>query len=490
MFPLHKQSDHSEAVFFTQGCQIQKTQTDKLKLNVRCIISQEILVQKVGHQSEQLLDIKVEYSLYIDMKYLKEIKQLQDCYNAKDQTVELIILCTPGIKIPRSQDIIQFLECFDAINHNKKDFLQIVNGRHEKFLYRLLIISFILKDSRMGDLIVQKLCENLNLFILMKILLIATQYENWPYTDYFYQLMIEYFQFDAGLQQNRIANPHLQSILLKIATSNIQILEPDVIQVNDGQKHLKIATVFFKHLYKKFENRIKKYFQPLQKYIFFKNQRIRSQARIEDDYPHTYKLLDEAAGECHLFAYQQGPHSEILIFDKEVFFKCLIQQQRVQYQKYGEGYLGLIDRNFWGTQFMVYDFGYPKEIAAKFPKYFGQERKLMVTINYQTNIMASAPRKFQAVMLNYITQKNMELSQLEPVYNQEKDCYQLNFFGRAKRASARNFEMVDPQDSNIIYLLHGKQDKNLFNLDYRYPMNMVQAFSFSLVSVSKKFLVQ
>lgn len=58
--------------------------------------------------------------------------------------------------------------------------------------------------------------------------------------------------------------------------------------------------------------------------------------------------------------------------------------------------------------------------------------------------MASAPRKFQAVMLNYITQKNMELSQLEPVYNQEKDCYQLNFFGRAKRASARNFEMVDP----------------------------------------------
>lgn len=31
---------------------------------------------------------------------------------------------------------------------------------------------------------------------------------------------------------------------------------------------------------------------------------------------------------------------------------------------------------------MVYDFGYPKEIANKFPKYFGQERKLMVTINY------------------------------------------------------------------------------------------------------------
>lgn len=64
-----------------------------------------------------------------------------------------------------------------------------------------------------------------------------------------------------------------------------------------------------------------------------------------------------------------------------------------------------------------------------------------------------------------------------------------SLFSRARRASARNFEIIDPEDHNTIYLLHGKWEKNLFNLDYRFPMNMAQAFSFSLVSVSKKFLV-
>jgi hypothetical protein len=44
---------------------------------------------------------------------------------------------------------------------------------------------------------------------------------------------------------------------------------------------------------------------------------------------------------------------------------------------------------------------------------------------------------------------------------------------RAKKASARNFEVIDPYDHNIIYLLHGKWEKNMFNLDYRYPMTML-----------------
>lgn len=32
----------------------------------------------------------------------------------------------------------------------------------------------------------------------------------------------------------------------------------------------------------------------------------------------------------------------------------------------------------------------------------------------------------------------------------------LIYFSRAKKASARNFEIIDPNDPNIIYLLHGK----------------------------------
>lgn len=77
----------------------------------------------------------------------------------------------------------------------------------------------------------------------------------------------------------------------------------------------------------------------------------------------------------------------------------------------------------------MHDYGYPEDIAAKFPKYVGHPRTLIAKIAYDTNIMASAPRRFTATMLNYVNMHDMDLKQLEPVYNADKDCYQLNFYG-------------------------------------------------------------
>jgi hypothetical protein len=49
--------------------------------------------------------------------------------------------------------------------------------------------------------------------------------------------------------------------------------------------------------------------------------------------------------------------------------------------------------------------------------------------------------------------------------------------------------MVKPNDDTTIYLLHGKVGRNIFNLDFRPPLNILQAFSVSMVSISSKFLV-
>ncbi|CAD8206862.1 unnamed protein product [Paramecium pentaurelia] len=482
ILPKHKQNKEQESNmgFFGQDCKMQQTkQIKKLKIDVKCMLNQEQLVMKPNKLDQQIPDVKVEYSFYVDQKYLNEIQVLQDNFNTQENVVQIIAVCSLGIKIPNDQDFHFFFECFDLLNQNQTKFRQFINNKPQKQLHRLLICSIIMKLQKMTDIIIG-LYVDLNLYVLMQLTLITIQYECMEYSQYFYSLLIQYFQFQAGVYQKQITDPYLQKLIMNVAQVQIQQIKEDVLLITWGQKQLQIGTLFFKSLYKKIENRKKPFLQPLQKYQFYKTFRKRTTTSPNTDYPHYYQLLDEAQGKQYLVAYQESPHSEILIFEKD----------QLQYIKYSEEYVGVIERNFWGTVFHIYDYGYPKEAAGKIPKYFGQERRELAVIQYQTNIMATQPRKFTASMLNLIDNQIVQLAQMDPVYNEEKECYQLNFFGRAKRASARNFEIIDPQDQNIIYLLHGKWEKNLFNVDYRFPMSMLQAFCFSLSSISKKFLVQ
>ncbi|CAD8117921.1 unnamed protein product [Paramecium sonneborni] len=481
ILPKHKQNKDklSNMGFFGQDCNIQQSnQIKKLKIYVKCMLNQELLVMKPHKIDQQIPDVKIEYCIYIDRKYLMEIQALQVNFNTEEDIVQLIAVCSFGIKIPKDQDFYFFFECFDLLNQSQKKFRQFINTKSQKQIKRLLICSIIMKFQKMIDIIIGLYVE-MNFYILMQLALITIQYECLEYSQYFYSYFLDKQQFiDLILL---ILSWHI----LKADNSSL-ILENNnefclnILLITWGQKQLQIGTLFFKCMYKKIENRKKPYLQPLQKFQFYKTLRKRTGNCENTDYPHYYQLLDEAQGKQYLAAYQESPHSEILIFEKN----------QLQYIKYSEEYVGVIERNFWGTQFHIYDYGYPKEVSGKIPKYFGQERRELIVIQYQTNIMAIQPRKFTANMLNLIENQIIQLVQMNAIYNEDKQCYQLKFFGTAKRASAKNFEIIDLQDKNIIYLLHRKLEKNLFNLDYKYPISMLQAFCFSLSSISKKFLVQ
>jgi hypothetical protein len=51
-----------------------------------------------------------------------------------------------------------------------------------------------------------------------------------------------------------------------------------------------------------------------------------------------------------------------------------------------------------------------------------------------------------------------EFDTMLPEYNKDKDVYQLDFYGRAKVASARNFQLVNKKDKKkqTLCLMHGK----------------------------------
>ncbi|KAM2656971.1 hypothetical protein EV1_012401 [Malus domestica] len=80
-----------------------------------------------------------------------------------------------------------------------------------------------------------------------------------------------------------------------------------------------------------------------------------------------------------------------------------------------------------------------------------------------------------------------------PRWHEQLQCWCLNFHGRVTVASVKNFQLVaspengpaGPEHEKII-LQFGKVGKDLFTMDYRYPISAFQAFSICLSSFDTK----
>ena len=143
--------------------------------------------------------------------------------------------------------------------------------------------------------------------------------------------------------------------------------------------------------------------------------------------------------------------------------------------------------NFWGTFFEIFDNGFEPSIYEKCPQSISNPRENLGSIQYETNILGECPRYF-GIELKYANSK-VKLSNVKPEWNSQLECYCLNFFGRVKKASARNFQLVFEDDNDNILLQHGKSTRDEFNIDFREPISLIQAFAISLVSIGKKRVV-
>lgn len=83
-----------------------------------------------------------------------------------------------------------------------------------------------------------------------------------------------------------------------------------------------------------------------------------------------------------------------------------------------------------------------------------------------------------------------------PRWHEQLQCWCLNFRGRVTVASVKNFQLVatvDPscgappeeQEKGVV-LQFGKIGKNVFTMDYRYPLSAFQAFAICLSSFDTK----
>lgn len=73
-----------------------------------------------------------------------------------------------------------------------------------------------------------------------------------------------------------------------------------------------------------------------------------------------------------------------------------------------------------------------------------------------------------------------ELTSIRPKWNARRKDLQLNFKGRCKYTTAKNFQLESREKPGKMTLLYGKCAEQEFVLDYTAPLNEVQAFAAAL----------
>lgn len=91
-------------------------------------------------------------------------------------------------------------------------------------------------------------------------------------------------------------------------------------------------------------------------------------------------------------------------------------------------------------------------------------------------------------------EESLVLRNKSPRWHDQLKCWCLNFHGRVTVASVKNFQLVaspehdgprGPEHDNVI-LQFGKVEKDVFTMDYRYPISAFQAFAICLSSFDTK----
>jgi len=130
--------------------------------------------------------------------------------------------------------------------------------------------------------------------------------------------------------------------------------------------------------------------------------------------------------------------------------------------------------SFWGTKPKG-----PRKMTMTIPRVQPNgERLVCRTLSPQTEGL-QALQTSQSQLTESFTNKS-------PKWNDTIGAYVLNFNKRVTEASVKNFQLVNSTDPDTVYLQFGKVGKDVFNIDFRYPISPFQAFAICLTAFEYK----
>lgn len=131
---------------------------------------------------------------------------------------------------------------------------------------------------------------------------------------------------------------------------------------------------------------------------------------------------------------------------------------------------------------------FPQSFDEPFSPIQGSKGKDPVTI-------PSSPSPSNALVSNQGLGEPLVLKNKAPRWHEQLQCWCLNFKGRVTVASVKNFQLaaaVEPShnvsaaEQEKVILQFGKIGKDIFTMDYRYPLSAFQAFAICLSSFDTK----
>ncbi|GAB2282740.1 Tubby-like F-box protein 5 [Dionaea muscipula] len=217
------------------------------------------------------------------------------------------------------------------------------------------------------------------------------------------------------------------------------------------------------------------------------------------------------------------------------------------FSRASNAYVGKLRSNFLGTKFIIYDSQPPCDGAAK-AKYCRSTRRFhskqvsprvpacnysIATVSYELSVLRTrGPRRLHCVMHSipissiqeggtaptpksfpqssddhsfplppglkdgeFSGEELLSLKNKSPRWHEQLQCWCLNFRGRVTVASVKNFQLVaavEPHhnvpaaEQEKVILQFGKIGKDIFTMDYRYPLSAFQAFAICLSSFDTK----
>lgn len=171
--------------------------------------------------------------------------------------------------------------------------------------------------------------------------------------------------------------------------------------------------------------------------------------------------------------------------------------------------IGKVRSNFLGTEFNAYSSGKNPSKSKKVDLW----RYHYACVKYEKNIFGmKGPRKMQCyvpgvtddgelVRIRPKAKKDaiyprwkkgdrtglMKLINKPPKWSEEYQAFVLNFYGRVRLASVKNFQIVDEDRPDFIFLQFGKVNEHSFTMDFQWPFTPVQAMMICLSSFDFKW---
>ncbi|OMJ69363.1 hypothetical protein SteCoe_32927 [Stentor coeruleus] len=393
----------------------------------------------------------------LKVKLLKLKSQLANTkFLAKGKAIEIKITARK-----HQVSVESLIACLDYLDH--QSFFEVdINAKN---MLSMLVTANFLKITLLENYCVEFVGNNIESNSIVDISNIAFQVKNMKLMNkaYLYIRILLLYRFGQMELPENIKD-----------SKNIAFNSP---YLHNTKTSSKVSLEIFN--YKSQESYIerKMFHEITPQYNLMRIDRTRAEESITgSDYPHTFKLIREHDQVQMLYAERWSDSGNFIISKSPNF-------------PFSDDYIGVMTNNFWGHEFSIFDHGVEDKVFKKFPTGFIKARETKMNIKFETNILGESPRSLNVSLLNDETKEMIKFKNLAPKWNERTECYTLNFYGRVSRASAKNFQLVMPDDQETIYLMFGKIGTESFHLDYRSPISMYQAFCIALASLARKRVV-